>query len=487
MAFFDIDEYGLGRPRNLFDYATILGEEEEEKRRSNKPMIPYTGADLSQYSPTQFDVPDIASALSSTAPTGINPAAPAESQPPAIDVPVTVQDKYERMEGVTNSDRLAALGMSMSAIGTTDFNRIYGASNAALIKKQREADEYNMDLERGTKQTTEVSGNNIITYAPLYTRNSDGTYSVHPKAGQMIESKRNGINGSSGQAYNTYLLMKDNEDIPPETTWDEFQESSAFDPFRTDYQSKVKNTNAYLRSIGEDNPELASQMAAGALQIEDLQGGGIRVLDLAGNEVKVITTAQEAQGFKQAYENAGAYGSKSGEAAVTDLQGFEQDFEEIADGFSETQSSIARGREAMNMLAGQEVDSGFVQGVIAKTFGIGDRQMGKLQGLSGQELINALSQTTLVPVSDTDIKKLELMFANISQDPEFAMGILESFLAERERSLVLSRDKFRRRIERLNENPNIRSPQRESDSFKKTYGNIYNFKTAVELLEEEGI
>ena len=485
MAFFDIDEYGLGRPRNLFDYATILDEEEEERQRSNKPMIPSNGLGTPQQMPVQADI--AYTGLGGTAPTGINPAAPAESQPPAIDVPVTVQDKYERMEGVTNSDRLAALGMSMSAIGTTDFNRIYGASNAALIKKQREADEYNMELERGTKPTTEVSGNNIITYAPLYTRNSDGTYSVHPKAGQMIESKRNGTNGSSGQAYNTYLLMKDNGDIDADMTWDEFQASSAFDPFRTDYQRKVNNTNAYLKSIGEDNPELASQMAAGALQIEDLEGGGIRVLDLAGNEVKVITTAKEAQGFKQAYENAGSYGSKSGEAAVTDLQGFETEFREIADGFSETLASIGRGREALGMLEGGEVDSGFVQGAIAKTFGIGDRQMGRLQGLSGQELIKALSQTTLVPVSDTDIKKLELMFANISQDPEFAMGILESFLAERERDLVISRDKFRRRIDRLRENPNIRNTTREANSFTKTYGGIYNFKTAAELLDDEDI
>lgn len=211
MAFFDIDEYGLGRPRNLFDYATILEEEEEEKRRSNKPMIPYTGADLSQYSPTQFDVPDIASALTSTAPTGINPAAPAESQPPAIDVPVTVQEKYERMEGVTNSDRLAALGMSMSAIGTTDFNRIYGASNAALIKKQREADEYNMQLDEGTTPKTEIKGSYLVTYEPMYIRNADSTYSINPKAGQIRHKERSNPSfedmGANEKNYDMYERM----------------------------------------------------------------------------------------------------------------------------------------------------------------------------------------------------------------------------------------------------------------------------------------
>ena len=250
---------------------------------------------------------------------------------------------------------------------------------------------------------------------------------------------------------------------------------------------KVGNTTAYLKSIGMNDPELASQMAGGALQLVDLEGGGVRILDLAGNLVKEITNAEQAQGFKQAYENAGAYGSKSGDAAVTDLQAFEKDFKEIADGFSQTQGAIARGREAMSMLENAEVDSGFVQGAIAKTFGIGDRQMGKLQGLSGQALIDALSATTLVPVSDTDIKKLELMFANISQDPEFAMGILDSFLAEKERELVIKRDSFTRRIDRLKANPNIRNTDREAESFIKTYNSIYNFKTAAELLADEGI
>jgi hypothetical protein len=499
------DGYGFGQDWELFDYSSLL----EDKLAEQIGMKPKRGRmmvnappdeDLERYLPTKFDTQGTADAIKaidammgagSTAPTGINPAAPAESQPPAVAVPASSAgpepNKYERMRGVSNSDRLGAIGMAMSSIGTPQFANVYRGAQLGLIDKQKTADEYNMMLEMGTKPQTKMSGNTMITTAAKFIQNSDGSYSLNPNAGEVLDSKSYGTRGSTSQAYNTFITMKQNGDISPETTWDEFKASSNFDIFRTDYMNKVKNTTDYLKSIGIDDPDLASQMAAGALTFEDMEGGGIKVFDLAGNVVQEIESPEQAREFEQAFQQASSYGSKSGEAAVTDLQGFEQDFEEIADGFSETQSSIARGREAMRMLESQEVDSGFVQGAIAKTFGIGDRQMGKLQGLSGQELIKALSQTTLVPVSDTDIKKLELMFANISQDPEFAMGILESFLAERERSLVLSRDKFRRRIDRLNENPNIRSPQRESDSFIKTYGNIYNFKIAAELLEEEGI
>lgn len=484
--------YGLDNTPS-FNGSLFTPEEQLEMERKRLRPIAEAIPEEELYG-TDLSVPDLdtllAEAAASSAPTGINPSAPASSQPPAIAptvISTAVPNKYERKEGVTLNDRLQSLAITMSAVGTPQFASAYAEANQMLALKQQEADVYNMKLDEGTNPTVELSGGNLITRKAKYIRNADGTYSINPDAGAIVETKRVGTNGSSGQAYNTYLLMKDNGDIDADMTWDEFQASSAFDPFRTDYMRKVNNTESYLKSIGIDDRNLASQMAAGSLKITDMQGGGIKVFDSAGNLVKEITSPKEAQGFKQAYENAGSFGSKSGEAAVTDLQGFETDFAEIADGFSETQASIARGREAMSMLEEGEVDSGFVQGAIAKTFGIGDRQMGKLQGLSGQELINALSQTTLVPVSDTDIKKLELMFANISQDPEFAMGILDSFLAERERNLVISRDKFRRRIDRLRENPNIRNTTREADSFIKSYDSIYNFKTAAELLADEEI
>ena len=501
-----IDGYGFGREWQLFDYSTLLEDKLAEEigmkpRRGGMMVNRPPDEDLEQYLPTSFDTQGTADALKaidammgagSTAPTGINPAAPAESQPPAV--PSTVPssgpapNSYERMRGVSNSDRLGAIGMAMSAIGTPQFSSVYRGAQLGLVDKQKTADEYNIMLEEGTKPQTKMSGNTMITTEARFIQNSDGTFSVNPNAGEVLKTEHFGRrSGSTGQAYNTYLAMKEDGTIPPNTTWDEFQASSAFDPFRTDYMRKVKDTNAYLESIGIDNPELASQMASGSLEFVDLKEGGVQIYDGVGRMIEEITNANEAAAFKENYERRGAYGAKSGEAAVTDLQGFETEFKEIADGFSETQASIGRGREALGMLEGGEVDSGFVQGAIAKTFGIGDRQMGRLQGLSGQELIKALSQTTLVPVSDTDIKKLELMFANISQDPEFAMGILESFLAERERDLVISRDRFRRRIDRLRENPNIRNTTREADSFTKTYGSIYNFKTAAELLADEEI
>ena len=59
----------------------------------------------------------------------------------------------------------------------------------------------------------------------------------------------------------------------------------------------------------------------------------------------------------------------------------------------------------------------------------------------------------------------------------------KSFINAQERKLVLSRDKFRRRIDRLIDNPNIRKPQREADSFIGTYSDIYNFETNEEYLK----
>ena len=74
----------------------------------------------------------------------------------------------------------------MSAIGTTDFNRIYGASNAALIKKQREADEYNMKLDAATQGKIEWQNGVAYRMSPSLIKNSDGTYSVNPKSGDPV-------------------------------------------------------------------------------------------------------------------------------------------------------------------------------------------------------------------------------------------------------------------------------------------------------------
>lgn len=497
------DGYGFGQEWDLFDYSSLL----EDKLAEELGMKPKRGRmmvnkppeeDLEQYLPTKFDTQGTADAIkaidammgaSSTAPTGINPAAPAESQPPAVAVPSAGPEpaKYERMRGVTNSDRLGAIGMAMSAIGTPQFANVYRGAQLGLVDKQKTADEYNMMLDMGTKPQTKMSGNTMITTEAKFIRNSDGTYSVNPNAGEVLNTEYFGRRtGSNHQAYNTFLSMKENNDIPSDMTWSEFQESSLFDPFRTDYMRKVNNANAYLESIGIDNPELASQMADGKLEFVDLKEGGVQIYDGVGTLIHEITNAEQAAEFRENYERRGAFGAKSGEAAVTDLQKFETEFEEIADGWDEIQGSIFRGREAMELIESGQVDPGFVQGAIAKTFNIADRDMGRLQGLAGQELINALSETTLVPVSDTDIKKLEAMFANISQDPEYALGILDSFLKDQERKLIKSRGRFRRRIGRLKVNPNIENRLDEAESFINSYRQIYEFETDAEFLKRTG-
>jgi hypothetical protein len=340
-----------------------------------------------------------------------------------------------------------------------------------------------------TLPSYEISGGNLITKPAQYVKTQDG-WKLNPDAAKSEGYTATAIPGyrASGakphQSVTTYdeLILKGQLD--PKTTYQEWMDSGGY-AGSTDTVRAVQATTNYLESIGiEDADLIAGQVANGQTKLVDLDGGGVRIVDSVGRTLAEIESAKEAQGFKEALSRSDAVGAASGSAAVTDLQGFEQDFTEIADGWGEIQSSVSRGREAMSLLTGDDPPkTGFVQGAIAKTFGIGDRQMGKLMGLSGEQLIEALGQTTLVPVSDTDIKKLEAMFANISQDPEYALGILESFINAQERKLVLSRDKFRRRIDRLIDNPNIRKPQREADSFIGTYSDIYNFETNEEYLK----
>jgi len=306
MAFFDIEDYGLGRPVNLFDYTTLL-DEEEERRRSNKPMIPYTGQDLSQYSPSQFDVPALPSTGGATAPVGINPSAPAENQPPTVDIPtsapMTAQNKYERMEGVTNSDRLAALGMSMSAIGTSDFNRIYGASNAALIQKQKEADEYNMKLDAATKGSIEWQNGVAYRMPPSLIKNNDGTYSVNEKAGSPVRIEGT---GKISELARLAGIPEDEAAILAEMSGDNkdtamgYIYAKAFEGFEgslQDYIQSPLNANKPAASVAFDRnfkifsdtmPEdeamrLAQLYANGGVETKVLSTGEILAVDKAGN------------------------------------------------------------------------------------------------------------------------------------------------------------------------------------------------------------
>lgn len=203
---FDFNNYGLGREWDLIDYESELEKELKEKlgiqpQRAGMMVNQPRQSGLDQFLPTSFDTQGTADAIKAidammgvggVAPTGINPDAPAESQPPVVTPTPTAVDpnKYERMQGVTDTDRLSAVAMGMTAIGSPDFARVYGGLQAGLVQKQKTADEYNMLLDMGTKPATEIKGSYLVTYEPDYIRNSDGTYSVNPKAGQIRHKER---------------------------------------------------------------------------------------------------------------------------------------------------------------------------------------------------------------------------------------------------------------------------------------------------------
>ena len=424
-------------------------------------------------------------------------------QPPVIGTPkgpavmtspttaAVLPDIIPRREGVTLNDKMRGIYATMGAMGTPTFNSQYAGIQDRLLQKDLEADAFNQKMDLLTLPSYEVSGGSVITKPAQYVKTQDG-WKLNPDAAKVEGYTATRIAGyrAAGskphQSLITYDELASRGEVD-DLSYQEWMEAGRY-AGSTDTVRNVQATTDYLESLGVEDPDLvAGQIANGQTQTIDLEGGGVKIVDALGKDLAIIESAKEAQRFKELYSQSDATGAASGTAAVTDLQGFEQDFTEIADGWGEIQSSVNRGREAMSLLdSDNPPDTGFVQGAIAKTLGIGDRAMGRLMGLSGEQLIESLGQTTLVPVSDTDIKKLEAMFANVSQDPELALGILESFINSQERKLVLSRDKFRRRIDRLIDNPNIRKPEREADSFIGTYGDIYNFESNEEFLTRTG-
>ena len=423
-------------------------------------------------------------------------------QPPVIGTPkgpavmtsptsaAILPDVIPRREGVTLNDKMRGIYATMGAMGTPTFNSQYADIQDRLLQKDLEDDAFNQKMDLLTLPSYEVSGGNLITKPAQYVKTQDG-WKLNPDAAKAegITAKRLSGYKSDGTPHQSLVTYDElaERGLVDGKTYPEWMAAGLY-AGDSNNQRNVRATEAYLKSIGIENADLiAGQVANGQTKLVDLDGCGVRIVDSVGTVLAEIESAEEAQGFKEALSRSDAVGAASGEAAVTDLQKFEQDFTEIADDWGEIQSSVSRGREAISLLTGDDPPkTGFVQGAIAKTFGIGDRQMGKLMGLSGEQLIEALGQTTLLPVSDTDIKKIEAMFANISQDPEYALGILESFINSQERKLVLSRDKFKRRINRLQRNPNVRNASEEADSFIGTYSDIYNFETNEEFLTRTG-
>ena len=194
-----LDNYGLYAPP-VFNGELFTEEEKLEMERRR-----LRGAEHEVLT-EDFSVPSLdellASTAPSTAPTGINPAAPASSQPPAVaiptgSVPISAPNKYQRKEGVTLNDRLQSLAMTMSAVGTPQFANVYATANQ-LAAKQADADTYNMQLDEGTKPTIDLLSNGTtVTRAAKYIRNSDNTYSINPDAGKVIstQSSTPGLDG----------------------------------------------------------------------------------------------------------------------------------------------------------------------------------------------------------------------------------------------------------------------------------------------------
>ena len=145
-----------------------------------------------------FSVPSLDELLASTtataAPTGINPAAPASSQPPAVTNPVgsiaptvittAAPNKYSRKEGVTLDDRLQSLAMTMSALAHHSLP-MFTQQQTSLLPSKRMLIRPTSSLDEGTRPTIDVLSNgDVVTRAAKYIRNADNTYSINPDAGK---------------------------------------------------------------------------------------------------------------------------------------------------------------------------------------------------------------------------------------------------------------------------------------------------------------
>ena len=177
--------------------------------------------------------------------------------------------------------------------------------------------------------------------------------------------------------------------------------------------------------------------------------GGQGVFDLSTGEFTTAYTPEQIASGKALI--AGSTANAQG-AAQTDWKvvgEVETNLSTLADEFEASRAGVERGREALAMLNSKEVEPGLVAGTVLDYLGIGSSKLAYFQNLSQQQLFEELSNATLTPVSDADIRALAKLFTSASQSPEVARGNLEAFLARKEREQERKGGRMRREASRI--------------------------------------
>lgn len=244
------------------------------------------------------------------------------------------------------------------------------------------------------------------------------------------------------------------------------------DPAQSVYGQKMDD----ITDLMNGDKAGATKLANGLLEVRPDPFGGQGVYDLSTGEFTTAYTPSQIAAGKALIE--GATGEAAGEAKTNwEVVGqVEGNLSTLADEWEASHAGVRRGREALEMLNSGEVEPGLVSGMVLDYLGIGSSRLAYFQNLSQQQLFEELSNATLTPVSDADIRALAKLFTSASQSPEVARGNLEAFLMRKERELERKSGRMRRETNRIKD-------QGYRTGLMETYSPFLDFK-AIDAWEK---
>lgn len=497
-------DYGLHNTPSFNGSLFTPEEQLEMERRRQRPVVEAIPEE--ELYGTDLSVPDLdtllAEAAASSAPTGINPAAPAESQPPAIAptvISTAVPNKYERKEGVTLNDRLQSLAITMSAVGTPQFADAYAKANQMLALKQAQADQYNMALDEGTNPTVELSGNNIVTRKAKYIRNADGSYSINPDAGSII-STQSSVSGlesltkeqqaavlnATGDNKDTmagYFLGQNAGIVPLDMTYDQYVVSPLNSNQGETSKSFNRNTGIFQDKgfTKSESDSLAMLAENGGLEIvKNADTGEIKAINPVTKESFVIEDYQtglqkivEAAGSTQDARNRSDLDKEQVTTITTRLNDYDAKLGQI-DKSDEVSSYWINELEAKdangNYIIDYEKDFGWLNSLMSDYFGVASPEFSGLSADAIYEALQSLEITNLAPVSNFEFKQVMNLFANGKlATREQAIAVLKRAQARAERERGETRNKFDNDLDSLKRLQSDQGPEYLNYSGKKSW------------------
>ena len=505
-----LDNYGL------YNGPTYNGELFTEQEKID--MVNRRRRDSSMDEPISYEdeykVPSLDELLESTAamsaPTGINPAAPASSQPPAVTNPVgsiaptvistTMPNTYERKEGVTLNDRLQSLAITMSAVGTPQFADAYATANQMLAVKQSQADSYNMALDEGTQPTLEVlTDGTTVKRAPKYIRNPDNTYSINPKSGSVL-SRQSSIPGlesltkeqqaavlqATGDNKDTmagYFLGQNAGIVPLDMPYDQYVVSTLNANQGETSKSFNRNTGIFQDKgfTKSEADSLAMLAENGGLEIvKNADTGEIKAINPVTKESFVIEDYQtglqkivEAAGSTQDAKNRSDLDKEQVTTITTRLNDYDAKLGQI-DKSDEVSSYWVNELEAKdangNYIIDYEKDFGWLNSLMSDYFGVASPEFSGLSADAIYEALQNLEITNLAPVSNFEFKQVMNLFANGKlATREQAIAVLKRAQARAERERGETRNRFDNDLDSLKRLQSDQGPEYLNYSGKKSW------------------